>query len=256
MIKHQGRNSAAATPVPASGAAPHGKRRQLVLDLGHEPSLAESDFIVSPSNELAFEHVAAWPNWPAPMTLIAGPAKSGKSHLSRIWAERSGAVAPEYAALETLAGKGGTQPVLLEDVDRLAYPEDALFHLLNQSMRDHRPVLMTARAPVNAWGYKTDDVLSRARLASGFRVETPDDTQLSQMFVKLFHDRQIAIDPKIVAYLVARMERSTEEVVRLVALMDELALTRRGPVTRAVAAEALAIRSEERNAAEGGISNE
>ncbi len=239
-------------PVMADGTG-GARRRQLVLDLAHEPSLAEADFIVSPGNELAFEHVVAWPNWPAPMTLITGPAKSGKSHLARIWAERAQAVAPALTALEELAGQGGTQPVVLEDVDRLDYPEDALFHLLNQSMRDQRPVLMSARAPVNSWSYRTDDVLSRARLASGFRVETPDDTQLSQMFVKLFHDRQIAVDPKIVAYLVARMERSTEEVVRLVALMDELALTRRGPVTRAVAAEALAIRAQEHDdAGEGG----
>lgn len=228
---------------------------QLVLDLGHTPSLVEADFIVSDGNQLAFEHVVAFPNWPGPLTLITGPAKSGKSHLARIWAERAGALIAQSDTLEALAGQGGVQPVLVEDADRLNYLEEALFHLLNQSMRDNRPVLMTAELPVNQWPYKTADVLSRARLASCFQVEASDDIQLSQMFVKLFGDRQIKVDPKIIAYLVARMERSTEEVVRLVALMDELALTRRAPLTRSVAAEALAIRAEALQGSAGDIEN-
>ena len=40
------------------------------------------------------------------------------------------------------------------------------------------------------------------------------------MFVKLFGDRQVTVDPKIIAYLVARMERSPEEAVVLAELID------------------------------------
>jgi chromosomal replication initiation ATPase DnaA len=59
------------------------------------------------------------------------------------------------------------------------------------------------------------------------------------MLVKLFGDRQIAVDPRIIGYLVPRMERSPAEAVALVDLMDRLALARGSAVTRAVAAEAL-----------------
>ncbi len=79
---------------------------------------------------------------------------------------------------------------MVEDVDRAGYDEDALFHLLNQSMRDGRPVLMTAREGVANWPFETDDLKSRARLAARFTVAVTDDIQLSQMFVKLFGDRQ------------------------------------------------------------------
>ena len=41
-----------------------------------------------------------------------------------------------------------------------------LFHLLNQSMRDHRPMLLTAREPVANWPFTTNDLKSRARLAA------------------------------------------------------------------------------------------
>jgi chromosomal replication initiation ATPase DnaA len=70
-----------------------------------------------------------------------------------------------------------------------------------------------------------------------------DDIQLSQMFVKLFQDRQVAVDPKTIGYLVARMERSSAEAVALAELMDRMALERGVAITRNIAAEALARRN-------------
>lgn len=224
------------------GAQPPEERGQLPLDLGHTPSHAEADYIVGDGNRLAHAHVMAFPRWSGPLTLITGAASSGKSHLARIWAERAGAEAPAVNAVEALAREGGTAPLVLEDVDRLAYDEAALFHLLNQAMRDHRPLLMTARDPVGNWPFQTDDLKSRARLAAHFSVTMSDDIQLSQMFVKLFDDRQVFVDPKVVAYLVARMERSAEEAVMLAGMVDRMALARGTAITRAVAAEALALR--------------
>lgn len=217
-------------------------RGQLPLEFGHRTLLGEADFLVSDGNRLAYAHILAYPHWPAPLTLLQGPAKSGKSHLARIFADRAGAETPEPDALEHLARAGGNAPLIIEDADRAGYPEPALFHLLNQSMRDHRPLLITAREPIGSWPYRTEDVLSRARLAALFTVSPPDDVQLSQMLVKLFGDRQVTVEPKVVAYLVARMERSPEEAVVLAELLDRLALARGTAITRAVAAEALALR--------------
>jgi chromosomal replication initiation ATPase DnaA len=223
---------------------------QLALDLGHEPSHAEADFITGEGNRLAHAHILAWPNWPGPLTLIEGPASSGKSHLARIWAEYAGAGYASPEAAEELSRTGGTQPLVVEDADRAGYDEAALFHLLNQSMRDRRPLLLTAREPVANWPFATDDLKSRARLAAHFGVSLSDDIQLSQMFVKLFDDRQVAVDPRIIAYLVARMERSAEEAVVLAETMDRLALERGTAITRAIANEALTRRSALRDEAQ------
>ena len=224
--------------APARGGEPG----QLRLDLGHTPSHAETDFIVGDGNALAYAHVAAYPDWPHPLVLVTGPAKAGKSHLARIWAARADATPLAPGNVEATAAAGGVDAVLVEDVDRGGYGEEALFHLLNQSIRDRRPVLMTAREPVANWPFRTDDLKSRARLAAHFALSLSDDIQLSQMFVKLFGDRQVAVDPRIIAYVVTRMERSPEEAVILAGMMDDLALARGTPITRAVAAEALARR--------------
>jgi len=224
---------------------------QLTLEWGHTPSHAEEDLLLGEGNELAYRHILHFPDWPSPpWMLIEGPRSAGKSHLARIWAERAGADLPAPEVLEDLSRKGGQGPLVLEDVDGGAYDEDALFHLLNQSMRDGRPLLMTARAPVANWPFATDDLKSRARLAAHFSIAISDDIQLSQMFVKLFGDRQVAVDPKVIAYLVARMERSPEEAVVLAGLMDGMALARGTAITRAIAAEALALREAARDHAQ------
>lgn len=219
------------------------ERGQLALDLGREPSLAEADYLVGEGNKLAYAHILSFPNWPGPLTLLLGPAKSGKSHLARIWAERAGASYATPETAEDLSRQGGTDPLVVEDADRAGYDEAALFHLLNQSMRDGRPLLLTARETVANWPFRTDDLKSRARLAAQFSVASSNDIQLSQMFVKLFGDRQVTVDPKIIAYLVARMERSPEEAVALAGMIDRMALARGTAITRAIAAEALALRS-------------
>jgi chromosomal replication initiation ATPase DnaA len=215
---------------------------QLPFDYGHTPSHHEDDFIEGEGNTLALAHVRAFPAWPHPLTLIEGPPKAGKSHLSRIFAARADALVATPQSAERLAGEGGAQPVVVEDVERSGYAETALFHLLNQSMRDRRPVLMTTREPIANWPFETDDLKSRARLAQRFTLALSDDIQLSQMFVKLFSDRQVVVDPRIIAYLVARMERSPEEAVALAETVDRMALSQGTAITRRIAALALAER--------------
>ncbi len=193
-------------------------------------------------NRLALAHIRAFPAWAGPLTLIVGPASSGKSHLARIFAERAGAATPDPWDIEALVQDDGTNPLVLEDIDRAGYAEATLFHLINQAMRDRRPLLMTAREAVANWPFQTDDLKSRAELAALFTLALSDDIQLSQMFVKLFGDRQVTVDPKIIGYLVARMERSPQEAVVLADLMDRAALAKGTAITRRIAAEALAMR--------------
>ena len=226
-----------------------GSTRQLALELAHIPAQGEADFLVGEGNRLAYGRIMAFPGWSEPVTLLVGPASSGKSHLARIFADRSGARFAKVDELAALARRGGKTPIVVEDVDRLDYDEAGLFHLLNQSLREQRPILLTARDDVSSWKLATDDVRSRARRATAFALELTDDIQLSQMLVKLFGDRQIKVDPKIIFYLVARMERSAEEAVLLAELMDRLALAKGSAITRAIAADALDRRRLERGEA-------
>jgi len=216
--------------------------QQLALDLPHSPALTESDFVVSDSNQAAFDHLRAWPDWPVGLTVVIGPPKSGKTHLADIWTARSQA----HAVWPENAGEAGKQagPLLLEDVDRAPLDETAFFSLLNQAVRGERSMLLTARAPMEEWPFKTDDVRSRLRLASAFEIRPLSDAHLMQIFVKLFRDRQVDVDPEVLVYVLGRMERSPAEAVALVELMDRIALSKGKPITRGTAADALGIRAD------------
>ena len=59
------------------------------------------------------------------------------------------------------------------------------------------------------------------------------------MLVKLFADRQLAVDESLIGYLATRIERSFAAARAVVAQLDREALRRQRPVTRALAAEVL-----------------
>ncbi|UYO00370.1 MAG: hypothetical protein KIT02_03885 [Devosia sp.] len=225
-------------------AWPEGGPRQLALDLGHEPSLAADDFLVGTGNSVAHARIAAWPHWPEHLTVLVGPPASGKSHLARIFADISHAHMAGPDELAELVADPDRRALVIEDVDRGQYDEVALFHLLNQSLRGERSLLLTARGDIAQWPLKTDDARSRLRRAPLFRLESSDDIELSHMLVKLFGDRQIKVEPRVIGYLVARMERSQEAATALVDTMDRLALARGSAITRTIAAEALALRHD------------
>jgi chromosomal replication initiation ATPase DnaA len=223
---------------------------QLTFELHHPPSHAEDDFITGDGNRLALARIRAYPDWPEPVTILTGPAASGKSHLARIFAERSGArlIGPDEirAVLQTDAGT----PLILEDADAPGVVENDLFHLLNLGHRTGRGLLLTARLPVAQWPVTTADVRSRLMRATAFELALTDDIALSQMFVKVLGDRQLRVDPRVIAYLVARMERSSAEVLALAETMDRLALARKTAINRSIAASALAQRRLERGSAD------
>jgi len=84
------------------------------------------------------------------------------------------------------------------------------------------------------------DLASRLRAAHLVELGEPDDDLLRRVIVKLFADRQIAVDPAVVDYIVVRMERSLEAANLIVADLDRQALAEGRAVTRPLAAAALA----------------
>ena len=75
---------------------------------------------------------------------------------------------------------------------------------------------------------------------SPLTIEPPDETLLKAVLVKHFTDRQLTVEPGVIAYIALRMERSMEAAATLVAAIDRSAMAAHRKVTRALAAEVLA----------------
>ena len=228
---------------------------QLVLDLPLEAAMGREDFIESPSNAAALALVDRWPDWPSRAVLLVGPEGSGKSHLVRIWSERSGAAVAQAVNLTVDAAPRllGSGALALEDVGRGGLEEAALFHLFNLAREQDAWLLLTTERPPAAWPIRLPDLASRLSAAGRAVLDPPDETLLRRVLVKLLADRQLAADPAVLDYLVPRMERSLGATRQIAMRLDRLTLERRRPVTRALAAEVLAALAEEARLGEAGM---
>lgn len=215
--------------------------RQLALALDHSESFAHEDFLVGPSNEAALAMIDRWPDWPARTLALAGPAGSGKSHLAAIWAAQAGARFLAARALPDtdLPAALATGALVIEDVIDADLDQRALFHLLNLARQEEAWLLLTALTPPAQWTVQLPDLASRLRAVPAVSLAPPDDALLRAVIVKLFADRQLAVDEGLVGYLASRIERSFAGARATVVRLDQEALRRKRPVNRALAAEVL-----------------
>ena len=220
--------------------------RQLAFDFGHRPSLGGDDFLVAPCNADAVAWIDAWPSWPAPALVIHGPPGCGKTHLAGVWRARVAAIEIPAASVnpaDIASALGTAQAAVVEDADRQASDDGfarGLFHLYNMLAERRGHLLLTTRIPVLQWPLALADLRSRLQAAPAAAIDLPDENLTAALLVKLFADRQLKIGDDVLAYLLARMERSFDAASRLVAALDAAALDAKRNVSVPLAGEVLA----------------
>lgn len=202
--------------------------RQRVFDLPLPEARGRADFLPAPSNAAALAAIAAPAGWVNGRLVLAGPPGSGKTHLAHVWSgEAGGTVLPAAQLTAARVPALAEAPLALDGADALAGEaagEAALFHLLNQMAAAGLPLLLTAAAPPGAWGAALPDLASRLAASSLARLTQPDDALIGAVMVKLFADRQVHVDPGVIAWLLPRMPRSLGAARDIVAALDRAAL--------------------------------
>ncbi len=218
---------------------------QLPLDLPSRPALGREDFLVTPCNEAAVTWIHRWPDWPLPGLALYGPAGCGKTHLAEVWRRRAHALALDPAALaagEARALVGSGRTVVLDGAEHGlgAAGEETLFHLHNLLVENGGQMLLTGRQAPARWNIGLADLRSRLAALPAVAVEPPDDALIAAVLVKHFADRQLALSQDVLAFLLARMERSFAAARHIAAKIDTAALAKRRPVTVPLVREVLA----------------
>lgn len=177
--------------------------------------------------------------------LLIGPEGAGKTHLAAIWAGDHGAPCVEAAALDVAEVDGlcrAEGALVVENAHLIggrAGAEQALFHILNLAGPRQMRLLLTARTAPREWGIALPDLASRMGAVAQTRLGAPDESLLAQVLVKLFADRQLAVAPDLIGWLVARMDRDLGLARALVAALDAESIAEKRPVTRRSAAQIL-----------------
>ena len=183
---------------------------QIALPLEWPADPRDDDFLVTESNARAAHVLEHWAAWPVATAILAGPRKSGRSLLARIFVAKTGGA-------------------MIDDAD--ARPEAELFHAWNRAQATRRPLVLVADHAPPEWSVRLPDLRSRLGASPVARIGPPDDALVEALLRRQFGRRGLDARDELIQWLGARIERSHIAVMRTVDVLDQEVLERRRRLT-------------------------
>ena len=204
---------------------------QLLLDFDHKIEFNEHDYYVSKSNYLAFNLIQNWTKWEKKILNIYGDTFSGKTHLAKIFQNKSRALYLTDSDVNEEVYKKIklSECIVIDDFEKIKN-ENLLYSLFNLIYQDNKYLLILSNRAISDIDYSLDDLNSRAKNCIFAQIENPDDDLIFAIIVKSFSDRQIKLEKKFLEYIIKRIERSYGKIYEFIYKVDELSLKKKKPV--------------------------
>ena len=204
---------------------------QLLLDFDHKIEFNEHDYYVSKSNYFAFNLIQNWTKWEKKILNIYGDTFSGKTHLAKIFQNKSKALylTNNDVNEEIFKKIKLSECIVIDDFEKIKN-ENLLYSLFNLIYQDNKYLLILSNRAISDINYSLDDLNSRAKNCTFAQIENPDDDLIFAIIVKSFSDRQIKLEKKFLEYIIKRIERSYGKIYEFIYKVDELSLKKKKPV--------------------------
>ena len=204
---------------------------QLLLDFDHKIEFNEHDYYVSKSNYFAFNLIQNWTKWEKKILNIYGDTFSGKTHLAKIFQNKSKALylTNNDVNEEIFKKIKLSECIVIDDFEKIKN-ENLLYSLFNLIYQDNKYLLILSNRAISDIDYSLDDLNSRAKNCISAHIENPDDDLIFAIIVKSFSDRQIKLEKKFLEYIIKRIERSYGKIYEFIYKVDELSLKKKKPV--------------------------
>ena len=204
---------------------------QLLLDFDYNIEFNEHDYYVSKSNYFAFNLIQNWPKWEKKVLNISGDTFSGKTHLAKIFQNKSKALYLSHNDVNEGAFKKIklNDCIVIDDFEKINN-ENLLYSLFNLIYQDNKYLLILSNIVISEINYSLDDLNSRANNCIFGQIENPDDDLIFAIIVKNFSDRQIKLEKKLLEFIIKRIDRSYRKIYEFIYKVDELSLKKKKPV--------------------------
>lgn len=208
---------------------------QYALNLRSDSSYLEEDFIEDSSNLPAKKWVDSWPNWHGNIfpniACIYGIKSSGKTHLARIWQNKSMARNITINDLDQFLYRDEAKSYLVDDIENLLSLENNLLHFINYVIENKKFLLITAQTKLHNLTLEIPDLKSRLQSFISYKIDSPTEELIEQMLVKRFSDHQIIVGEEIVKFLISRIDRNSDSVKKTVDILNKHSLSQNKKIT-------------------------
>ena len=210
--------------------------KQLYFKMPNKKALGIKDYIITDSNNFAFDLIVKILKGETNLGLISGPPYSGKTHLSKILIKN----ARNYKTLyfdgdyqNILDSLEASDILILENIDKVKQDksEEDLFHIINFTKENNKKLLMTSRKPISEIDLNLEDLKSRLNSILEAKIKEPDDQLMKLILIKILNDKQLKINPNVIDFLVSRLERSYESINLFIEKIDMFSLEKSKKIT-------------------------
>ena len=137
---------------------------QTFFNYNLKPRLDISNFFVGKTNINAF-NILIKENSLNNKYLLIGPKKSGKTHLSQIWADKQSSVKYNYINMNEIINS--KKNVIIDNfLDKII--EEDIFHIINHCDLNKLKILITSSQYLNSYKFKISDLSSRLKIFNQF----------------------------------------------------------------------------------------
>ena len=204
---------------------------QLLLKFNQKQNFSYDDFFVSKSNYFAFALIEKWPKWEKNIVNIHGEKSSGKTHLANIFYKKNKAkkITEDQLNDELIKNLKIYENIILEDFEN-KIDERLLYSLFNLVDSDNKYLLINSLKPISEMSFLLDDLKSRSKNCLFAKIENPDDDLVFAIILKIFSDKQITVDKKLINFIIKRIDRSYGKISDFIYKIDELSLKKKKPI--------------------------
>ena len=215
---------------------------QLLLNFEYKQNFKDEDFYVSTSNYYAFNLISTWPKWEKNFLNICGEKYSGKTHLTNIFIKKFKGIKIEANLFENknLNEIKIYENIILDNFDQ-NIDENLIYSLFNAIDQDNKYLIINSINPINEINFKLDDLKSRTKNCLVAKIDKPDDDLMFALILKNFSDRQIAIDKKLINFIIKRVDRSYDKIFEFIYTIDQISLKKKKPIDFKIIKEVLKV---------------